>query len=137
MRDWAFSRQMYWGEPIPLVYCEKCGWVPVPDNELPLMQPYLTDFSPTTDGEGPLARATDWVNTTCPKCGEHAKRETDTMPGWAGSSWYFLRYLDPDNNDEFCNREQMEKWMPIDHYNGPMEHVTASEKSVRPYKNEL
>lgn len=124
MRDWAFSRQMYWGEPIPLVYCEKCGWVPVPDNELPLMQPYLTDFSPTTDGEGPLARATDWVNTICPKCGDHAKRETDTMPGWAGSSWYFLRYLDPDNNDEFCNREQMEKWMPIDHYNGPMEHVT-------------
>ena len=124
MRDWAFSRQMYWGEPIPLVYCEKCGWVPVPDDQLPLELPYLTDYTPTKTGEGPLARATDWVNTTCPKCGGHAKRETDTMPGWAGSSWYFLRYLDPNNDKEFCSKEQMEKWMPVDHYNGPMEHVT-------------
>ena len=124
MRDWAFSRQMYWGEPIPLVYCEKCGWVPVPDDQLPLLQPHLTDFTPTTDGEGPLARATDWVNTTCPKCGGHATRETDTMPGWAGSSWYFIRYLDPKNDNEFCSRDQLDKWMPIDHYNGPMEHVT-------------
>lgn len=124
MRDWAFSRQMYWGEPIPLVYCEKCGWVPVPDDQLPLIQPHMTDFTPTSEGEGPLARATDWVNTTCPKCGGHATRETDTMPGWAGSSWYFLRYLDPKNDNEFCGRDQMDKWMPIDHYNGPMEHVT-------------
>ena len=124
MRDWAFSRQMYWGEPIPLVYCEKCGWVPVPDDQLPLLQPHLTDFTPTTDGEGPLARATDWVNTTCPKCGGHATRETDTMSGWAGSSWYFIRYLDPKNDNEFCSRDQLDKWMPIDHYNGPMEHVT-------------
>ncbi|MDR1207492.1 MAG: leucine--tRNA ligase [Rickettsiales bacterium] len=124
MHDWAFSRQMYWGEPIPLVHCEKCGWVPVPDDQLPLLQPHLTDYTPTSDGEGPLARATDWVNTTCPKCGGHATRETDTMPGWAGSSWYFLRYLDVNNDKEFCSRAQMDKWMPIDHYNGPMEHVT-------------
>jgi leucyl-tRNA synthetase len=115
---------MYWGEPIPLVYCEKCGWVPVPDDQLPLLQPYMDDFRPTEDGESPLARATDWVNTTCPKCGGHATRETDTMPGWAGSSWYFLRFLDPNNDNEFCGRQQMDKWMPIDHYNGPMEHVT-------------
>ncbi|MCL2338970.1 MAG: leucine--tRNA ligase, partial [Proteobacteria bacterium] len=124
MRDWGFSRQMYWGEPIPLVYCEKCGWVPVPDDQLPVMQPFMTDYKPTEDGESPLARATDWVNTTCPKCGGIAKRETDTMPGWAGSSWYFLRYLDPHNDKAFCDRKQMDKWMPVDHYNGPMEHVT-------------
>ncbi|MBN1324963.1 MAG: leucine--tRNA ligase [Alphaproteobacteria bacterium] len=124
MRDWAFSRQMYWGEPIPLVYCPEHGWVPVPENQLPLELPYLTDYTPTENGEGPLARATDWVNTTCPVCGGPAKRETDTMPGWAGSSWYFLRYLDPNNDSEFCSREQMDKWMPVDHYNGPMEHVT-------------
>lgn len=124
MRDWAFSRQMYWGEPIPLVHCDKCGWVPLPDEQLPLLQPYLTNYTPTEEGEGPLARATDWVNTTCPTCGSHAKRETDTMPGWAGSSWYFLRFLDPNNDKEFCSRAQMDKWMPIDHYNGPMEHVT-------------
>ena len=124
MRDWGFSRQMYWGEPIPLVYCEKCGWVPVSDDQLPLLQPYMDNFRPTENGESPLARATDWVNTTCPKCGGHATRETDTMPGWAGSSLYFLRFLDPDNDNEFCSRAQMDKWMPIDHYNGPMEHVT-------------
>lgn len=124
MGDWGFSRQMYWGEPIPLVYCDKCGWVPVPENELPLMQPHMDDFRPTEDGESPLARATDWVNTTCPHCGGVAKRETDTMPQWAGSSWYFLRYLDPRNNDAFCSTEQMQKWMPVGHYNGGNEHNT-------------
>lgn len=124
MSDWGFSRQMYWGEPIPLVYCEKCGWVPVPESELPLMQPYMEDYPPTEDGESPLARATDWVNTTCPHCGGPARRETDTMPQWAGSSWYYMRYLDPHNDKEFCSREQMEKWMPVDHYNGGNEHNT-------------
>ncbi len=124
MSDWGFSRQMYWGEPIPLVYCEKCGWVPVPESELPLMQPYMEDYQPTEDGESPLARATDWVNTTCPHCGGAARRETDTMPQWAGSSWYYMRYLDPHNDKEFCSREQMEKWMPVDHYNGGNEHNT-------------
>ena len=124
LKDWGFSRQMYWGEPIPMVYCEKCGWVPVPESELPLLQPYMSDYKPTDDGEGPLARATDWVNTTCPHCGGKAKRETDTMPQWAGSSWYFLRYLDPKNNDTFCARKMLDKWMPIDHYNGGMEHTT-------------
>ena len=124
MTDWGFSRQMYWGEPIPLVYCEKCGWVPVPESELPLMQPYMEDYRPTADGESPLARATDWVNTTCPKCGAPARRETDTMPQWAGSSWYYMRYLDPRNDKEFCSREQMERWMPVNHYNGGNEHNT-------------
>ena len=124
MSDWGFSRQMYWGEPIPLVYCEKCGWVPVPESELPLMQPYMEDYQPTEEGESPLARATDWVNTTCPHCGGPARRETDTMPQWAGSSWYYMRYLDPHNDKEFCSREQMEKWMPVDHYNGGNEHNT-------------
>lgn len=124
MGDWGFSRQMYWGEPIPLIYCEKCGWVPVPESELPLMQPHMEDFRPTEDGESPLARATDWVNVPCPCCGAAARRETDTMPQWAGSSWYFLRYLDPRNNDAFCSREQMEKWMPVGHYNGGNEHNT-------------
>ncbi|MFQ6739796.1 MAG: leucine--tRNA ligase [Alphaproteobacteria bacterium] len=124
LKDWGFSRQMYWGEPIPLVHCDKCGWVPVPESELPLLQPYMSDYKPTDDGEGPLARATDWVNTTCPKCGGHATRETDTMPQWAGSSWYFMRYLDSKNNNEFCSRKQLDKWMPVDHYNGGMEHTT-------------
>ncbi len=124
LKDWGFSRQMYWGEPIPLVYCEKCGWQPVPDSELPVLQPYMTDYRPTDDGESPLARATDWVNTTCPCCGGAARRETDTMPGWAGSSWYFLRYLDPKNDKEFCSREQMKNWMPVTHYNGGHEHNT-------------
>lgn len=124
LKDWGFSRQMYWGEPIPLIYCEKCGWQPVPDSELPVLQPYMTDYRPTDDGESPLARATDWVNTTCPCCGGVAKRETDTMPGWAGSSWYFLRYLDPKNDKEFCSREQMKNWMPVTHYNGGHEHNT-------------
>jgi leucyl-tRNA synthetase len=124
LKDWGFSRQMYWGEPIPLVYCEKCGWQCVPEDELPVLQPYMTDYRPTDNGESPLARATNWVNTTCPKCGGHAKRETDTMPGWAGSSWYYLRYLDPKNDQEFCSREQMENWMPVTHYNGGHEHNT-------------
>ena len=124
LKDWGFSRQMYWGEPIPLVHCDKCGWVPVPDDELPILQPYMTDYKPTDNGESPLARATDWVNTVCPKCGAPAKRETDTMPGWAGSSWYYLRYLDPKNDKEFCSREQMENWMPVNHYNGGHEHNT-------------
>ena len=124
MSNWGFSRQMYWGEPIPLVYCEKCGWVPVPESELPLMQPYMEDYQPTEEGESPLARATDWVNTTCPCCGGPARRETDTMPQWAGSSWYYMRYLDPHNDKAFCSREQMEKWMPVDHYNGGNEHNT-------------
>lgn len=124
LKDWGFSRQMYWGEPIPLVHCEKCGWVPVPDNQLPVMQPYMTDYRPTDDGESPLARATDWVNTTCPKCGAPAQRETDTMPGWAGSSWYYLRYLDPKNDKEFCSKDQMKNWMPVTHYNGGHEHNT-------------
>jgi leucyl-tRNA synthetase len=124
LKDWGFSRQMYWGEPIPLVHCEKCGWQAVPDDELPVMQPYMTDYRPTDNGESPLARATDWVNTTCPVCGGPAKRETDTMPGWAGSSWYFLRYLDPKNDKEFCSREKMKNWMPVTHYNGGHEHNT-------------
>ncbi|MCL2748564.1 MAG: leucine--tRNA ligase [Alphaproteobacteria bacterium] len=124
MHDWCFSRQMYWGEPIPLVHCDKCGWVPIPEDQLPLELPYLTDYTPTETGEGPLARATDWVNTTCPKCGGAGKRETDTMPQWAGSCWYFMRYLDPNNDKEFCRRAQLDKWMPVDHYIGLMEHVS-------------
>ncbi len=124
LKDWGFSRQMYWGEPIPLIHCDKCGWVPVPDDQLPVMQPYMTDFRPTDDGESPLARATDWVNVPCPCCGAMARRETDTMPGWAGSSWYYLRYLDPKNDKEFCSRQQMEIWMPVTHYNGGHEHNT-------------
>ncbi|MDR0804045.1 MAG: leucine--tRNA ligase [Rickettsiales bacterium] len=124
LKDWAFSRQMYWGEPIPLVHCEKCGWVPVPDDQLPVLQPHMLDYRPTLDGDSPLARATDWVNTTCPRCGGAARRETDTMPGWAGSSWYYMRYLDPKNDREFCSRAQMENWLPVNHYNGGNEHNT-------------
>ncbi|MDR1826197.1 MAG: leucine--tRNA ligase [Rickettsiales bacterium] len=124
LKDWGFSRQMYWGEPIPLIYCPICGWVPVPESELPLMQPFMEDFRPTEDGLSPLARATDWVNAKCPKCGAPSKRETDTMPQWAGSSWYFLRYLDPKNDKEFCGKSRMENWMPVDNYNGGMEHTT-------------
>ena len=124
LKDWGFSRQMYWGEPIPLVYCEKCGWQCVPEDELPVLQPYMLDYKPTEDGESPLARATDWVNTKCPCCGGPAKRETDTMPQWAGSSWYFMRYLDSKNDTEFCSRAQLDKWMPVDHYNGGLEHTT-------------
>ena len=124
LKDWGFSRQMYWGEPIPMIHCDKCGWVAVPDDQLPLLQPHLDDFSPTETGDGPLARATDWVNVPCPCCGAPARRETDTMPQWAGSSWYFLRYLDPKNDKEFCSRQQMERWMPVAHYNGGHEHNT-------------
>ena len=115
---------MYWGEPIPMVYCEKCGWQPIDESELPLMQPYIEDYKPTDAGESPLARATDWVNTKCPCCGGVAKRETDTMPQWAGSSWYFMRYLDAHNDKEFCARTLLDEWMPVNHYNGGMEHTT-------------
>ena len=124
LKNWGFSRQMYWGEPIPMIHCDKCGWVPVPDDQLPVMQPHMMDYRPTDSGESPLARATDWVNVPCPCCGAPARRETDTMPGWAGSSWYFLRYLDPKNDKEFCSRQQMERWMPVAHYNGGHEHNT-------------
>lgn len=124
LKDWGFSRQMYWGEPIPMIHCDKCGWVPVPDDQLPVMQPHMMDYKPTADGESPLARATDWVNVPCPKCGAPARRETDTMPGWAGSSWYFIRYLDPKNDTEFCSRAQMDAWLPVAHYNGGHEHNT-------------
>lgn len=124
LKDWGFSRQMYWGEPIPMIYCEKCGWQPVSESELPVMQPYMMDYRPTDSGESPLARATEWVNVKCPCCGGAAKRETDTMPGWAGSSWYFIRYLDPKNDKEFCSRKKMQDWMPVTHYNGGHEHNT-------------
>lgn len=124
LRDWVFSRQRYWGEPIPLVSCPTCGWVPIPETELPLTLPEVDSYEPTDNGESPLAAMTDWIETTCPKCGGHAHRETDTMPQWAGSSWYFLRYCDPDNNDEFASMESLNYWMPVDWYNGGMEHTT-------------
>ena len=124
LRDWLFSRQRYWGEPIPLVYCEKCGWVPIPEEQLPLELPEIDEFEPGENGESPLAKATDWINTTCPHCGAPAKRETDTMPQWAGSSWYFLRYIDPHNSEELASKEALEYWTPIDWYNGGMEHTT-------------
>ena len=124
LRDWVFSRQRYWGEPIPLVNCEKCGWVPLPEDQLPLVLPEVEAYEPTDDGESPLARMTDWVDTTCPCCGGPAKRETDTMPNWAGSSWYFLRYMDPDNKNELVSKEAEEYWGPVDWYNGGMEHTT-------------
>jgi len=124
LRDWVFSRQRYWGEPIPLVYCEKCGWVPVPESELPLRLPEIDSYEPTDNGESPLSKCTDWINTTCPHCGAPAKRETDTMPQWAGSSWYFLRYIDPFNNDALASKEAIDYWMPVDWYNGGMEHTT-------------
>ena len=124
LRDWVFSRQRYWGEPIPLVNCEKCGWVAVPEDQLPLELPNVESYEPTDDGESPLAKMTDWVNTTCPCCGGPAKRETDTMPNWAGSSWYFLRYMDPNNDKEPVSREAEEYWGPVDWYNGGMEHTT-------------
>ena len=124
LRDWVFSRQRYWGEPIPLVYCEKCGWVAIPESELPLELPELGTFEPGENGESPLAKATDWINTTCPHCGAPAKRETDTMPQWAGSSWYFLRYIDPHNNEALASKEALDYWTPVDWYNGGMEHTT-------------
>ena len=124
LRDWVFSRQRYWGEPIPLVNCPKCGWVPLPEEQLPLVLPQVESYEPTDDGESPLSKMTDWVNTTCPCCGGPAKRETDTMPQWAGSSWYFLRYMDPHNDKELVSKEAEEYWGPVDWYNGGMEHTT-------------
>ena len=124
LRDWVFSRQRYWGEPIPIVECEKCGFVPIDESELPLELPEVESYMPTDNGESPLAAMTDWVNTTCPCCGGPAKRETDTMPQWAGSSWYFLRYTDPKNTEALASKEALEYWMPVDWYNGGMEHTT-------------
>ncbi len=124
LRDWVFSRQRYWGEPIPMVYCEKCGFVPLPESELPLTLPNVESYEPTDTGESPLAKMTDWVNTTCPHCGGKATRETDTMPQWAGSSWYFLRYCDPHNDKALASKEALEYWCPVDWYNGGMEHTT-------------
>ncbi|HBK33574.1 TPA: leucine--tRNA ligase [Candidatus Uhrbacteria bacterium] len=123
LRDWVFSRQRYWGEPIPLVHCEKCGWVPIPEQELPLILPDVEKYEPTDTGESPLASMEDWVNTICPTCGASAKRETDTMPNWAGSSWYFLRYIDPHNDQAFADFAKLKYWMPVDLYNGGMEHT--------------
>ena len=124
LRDWVFSRQRYWGEPIPIVQCEKCGWVPLPEDQLPLTLPDVESYEPTETGESPLAKITDWVNTTCPCCGGPARRETDTMPQWAGSSWYFLRYMDPHNDKALASREALDYWSPVDWYNGGMEHTT-------------
>jgi leucyl-tRNA synthetase len=124
LRDWVFSRQRYWGEPIPLVHCDQCGYVPIPESELPLMLPEVESYEPTDNGESPLAPMTEWVETTCPCCGGKAHRETDTMPQWAGSSWYFLRYIDPHNKDAFASKEELDYWLPVDWYNGGMEHTT-------------
>ena len=123
MRDWIFSRQRFWGEPIPMIYCEKCGWVPMEEKDLPLLLPDVAEYEPTDNGESPLAKITDWVNTTCPKCNGKAKRETDTMPNWAGSSWYFLRFMDPHNDKAFASMESMKYWNKVDWYNGGMEHT--------------
>ena len=124
LRDWVFSRQRYWGEPIPIVKCDKCGYVALPEDQLPLELPNVTSYEPTDNGESPLAHMTDWVNTTCPCCGGPAKRETDTMPQWAGSSWYFLRYMDPHNDKALASPEALKYWSPVDWYNGGMEHTT-------------
>ena len=124
LRDWVFSRQRYWGEPIPLVHCDKCGWVPIPESELPLELPEIETFEPGENGESPLAKAYDWIETTCPCCGGKAQRETDTMPQWSGSSWYFLRYMDPHNDEALASKEALEYWSPVDWYNGGMEHTT-------------
>ena len=124
LRDWVFSRQRYWGEPIPLVNCPKCGWVPVPEDQLPVLLPEVESYEPTDTGESPLSKMTDWVNTTCPHCGGPAQRETDTMPQWAGSSWYFLRYMDPKNDSAIASKEALDYWSPVDWYNGGMEHTT-------------
>ena len=124
LRDWVFSRQRYWGEPIPMVYCEHCGWQPVPESELPLKLPEIKNFEPGENGESPLAKQTEWINTVCPKCHGKAKRETDTMPQWAGSSWYFLRYMDPHNENALASSESLKYWSPVDWYNGGMEHTT-------------
>ena len=122
LRDWVFSRQRYWGEPIPLVHCDKCGWVPVPEEELPVVLPDVENYEPTDTGESPLAKIRDWVETTCPKCGGPAERETDTMPQWAGSSWYFLRYTDPQHDEDLAAKDRLDYWLPVDWYNGGMEH---------------
>ena len=124
LRDWVFSRQRYWGEPIPMIYCEKCGWVPLDEKDLPLELPEVSEFKPGENGESPLAALDEWINTTCPHCGGPAKRETDTMPQWAGSSWYFLRYIDPHNKNAFASKEALNYWLPVDWYNGGMEHTT-------------
>ena len=124
LRDWVFSRQRYWGEPIPLVHCDKCGWQPIDESELPLLLPDVDSYEPTDNGESPLSKMTDWVNTTCPCCGGPAKRETDTMPQWAGSSWYYIRYTDPKNKEALASKEAMKYWLPVDWYNGGMEHTT-------------
>ena len=124
LRDWVFARQRYWGEPIPIVHCEKCGYVPIDESELPLVLPQVDSYEPTDNGESPLSKMTDWVNTTCPKCGGNAMRETDTMPQWAGSSWYFLRYMDPHNDESFASKEALNYWHQVDWYNGGMEHTT-------------
>ncbi len=124
LRDWVFARQRYWGEPIPIVHCEKCGYVPIDESELPLVLPQVDSYEPTDNGESPLSKMTDWVNTTCPKCGGKAMRETDTMPQWAGSSWYFLRYMDPHNDESFASKEALDYWHQVDWYNGGMEHTT-------------
>lgn len=124
LRDWVFSRQRYWGEPIPLIHCDKCGWVPVPESDLPIVLPDVESYEPTDNGESPLANVREWVETTCPECGGKAERETDTMPQWAGSSWYFLRYTDPKNSEELASKENLDYWLPIDWYNGGMEHTT-------------
>ena len=124
LRDWVFSRQRYWGEPIPMIWCDKCGWQCVPEDQLPLVLPDVESYEPTDDGESPLSKMTDWVNTTCPCCGGKARRETDTMPQWAGSSWYFLRYMDPHNDQALASKEALQYWSPVDWYNGGMEHTT-------------
>ena len=124
LRDWVFSRQRYWGEPIPMVHCDKCGWVPIDEKDLPLRLPDIEDYEPGENGESPLAKHTEWINTTCPHCGGHATRETDTMPQWAGSSWYYLRYMDPHNNTALASKEALKYWSPVDWYNGGMEHTT-------------
>ena len=123
MRDWIFSRQRFWGEPIPMINCPKCGWVPMDEKDLPLLLPDIAEYEPTDDGESPLAKITDWVNCKCPKCGADAKRETDTMPNWAGSSWYFLRFMDPHNDKAFASMDAMKYWNRVDWYNGGMEHT--------------
>ena len=124
LRDWVFSRQRYWGEPIPIIHCDKCGYVPLKEEELPLQLPEVESYEPTDNGESPLAAMESWVNVTCPCCGGPAKRETDTMPQWAGSSWYFLRYTDPHNTKELASKEALKYWLPVDWYNGGMEHTT-------------
>ncbi|MEE8342087.1 MAG: leucine--tRNA ligase, partial [Candidatus Neomarinimicrobiota bacterium] len=124
LRDWVFSRQRYWGEPIPLIHCVDCGWIGVPEEDLPVKLPEVEKYEPTETGESPLATLHDWVNTKCPKCGKPAKRETDTMPNWAGSSWYFLRYIDPKNDNKIADPDKLKYWMPVDWYNGGMEHTT-------------